>query len=161
MMNSPEKTMSLAVGDNLPEIVIPLDLGREQLFIDMAHSTCGGKLQFAPPNIHNDLEFAKLQGLTMPVYDGLIATAAMESALRLHFGEGYVSGGRLMTKFIRPHLITNDGDRLRLNMSISSVTREGDAERFGIDLKGYDKNNALVVVGEASALVAASGAASS
>ncbi len=65
-------TRDLPVGHQFLWITKLMTRERMAVFSDMEHSTCVGYLQMAPPNIHNDLEFAQSEGFPALVADGLI-----------------------------------------------------------------------------------------
>ena len=67
-------TRELPVGHEFPPVTKLMALERMVVFSDMEHSTCAGHFQLAPPNIHNDLEFAHSEGFPSLVADGLITT---------------------------------------------------------------------------------------
>jgi 3-hydroxybutyryl-CoA dehydratase len=70
-----------------------------------AHDTVirnDGKFHVAPPNIHNDDEFAKGQGLSAIIADGMISTNWLYGFVLDTFGETFLRRGALRTKYVRP-----------------------------------------------------------
>jgi len=143
-------TRDLPVGHQFPPITKPMSSERMAVFSDMEHSTCAGCLQLAPPNIHNDLEFAQSEGFPSLVADGLITTHWVEAAMRDLFGVGYYKGGKLMTKYIRPVYVD---DEVTIKLVLKEKVPEGDTMRFNLELNCLNQKGELVAVGTASALV--------
>ena len=145
-----EITRDLPVGYQFPAITKPMTKERMVVFSDMEHSTCAGHLQLAPPNIHNDLEFAQSEGFPSLVADGLITTHWVEATMRDLFGMGYYKGGKLMTKYIRPVYVD---DEVTMKLVLKEKVPEGDAMRFNLEVNCFNQSGDLVTVGTASALV--------
>lgn len=53
-------------------------------------------------NIHTDVEYARQQGLTAPVVDGMLSVNYLSSMLVRAFGRAYLEHGELRAKFIKP-----------------------------------------------------------
>ena len=143
-------TRELPVGHEFPPVTKPMTLERMVVFSDMEHSTCAGHFQLAPPNIHNDLEFAHSEGFPSLVADGLITTHWVEATMRDLFGVGYYKGGKLMTKYIRPVYVN---DEITMKLTITEKILEGDNIRFNLEINCFNQFDELVTVGTASALV--------
>lgn len=143
----------LSAGYEFPPVTRAMTLERMSVYSDMEHSnTAGpaGRLQLAPKNIHNDHAFARGEGFPAPIADGVILTAWIEAELRELFGAGYVKGGRLMTKFVRPMFA---GDSITIKMTLKEKVAEGNATRFNLDILCYNQKNDLVSVAAGSGLV--------
>lgn len=145
-----EITRDLPVGHQFSSITKPMTRERMEVFSDMEHSTCAGYFQLAPPNIHNDLEFAQREGFPNLVADGLITTYWVEAVMRDLFGVGYYRGGKLMTKYIRPVYVD---DEITINLVLKEKVPESDAMRFNLEINCFNQKGELVTVGTASALV--------
>ncbi len=65
-------------------------------------SAAKGELAQVGSNIHTDEAYARSQGLSAIIADGMIMTNWASSMLVEHFGMGYVERGELRTKFIKP-----------------------------------------------------------
>ena len=143
-------TRDLPVGHQFLWITKPMTGERMAVFSDMEHSTCAGYLQLAPPNIHNDLEFAQSEGFPNLVADGLITTHWVDATMRDLFGVGYYRGGKLMTKYIRP---VYADDEITIKLVLKEKVPEGDTMRFNLDINCFNQKDELVTVGTASALV--------
>ncbi len=145
-----EITRDLPVGHQFPSITKLMTEERMTVFSDMEHSTCAGYFQLAPPNIHNDLEFAQNEGFPTLVADGLITTHWVEATMRDLFGAGYYKGGKLMTKYIRPVYVN---DEVTIKLVLKEKVPEGDTMRLNLEINCFNQNDELVTVGSASALV--------
>ena len=143
-------TRDLQVGYQFPPITKLMTEERMAVFSDMEHSTCAGYFQLAPPNIHNDLEFAQSEGFPSLVADGLITTHWVEATMRDLFGVGYYKGGKLMTKYIRPVYVN---DEITMKLTITEKIPEDDNIRFTLEVNCFNQFDELVTVGTASALV--------
>ncbi len=148
-----ENMKDLPIGYEFPAASYVMTQERMTIYTDMVQSCTegpAGVLRIAPSNIHNDLEFAKGQGLPAPIGDGVIMTAWAETELRKRFGVGYMKGGRLMNKFIKPVFA---GDTVAIKFTIKDKVPQGEATKLVMDVNMYNQKGDLVVVGEAAALV--------
>ncbi len=143
-------TKDLPIGYEFSPITKVMTHERMAVFSDMEHSTCAGHFQLAPPNIHNDLEFAKGEGFPNLVADGLITTHWVEAYLRDLFGVGYYRGGKLATKYIRP---VYANDEVTVSLVLKEKIPEGRLTRFNLEVNCFNQKRELVTVGTASALV--------
>ncbi len=143
-------TKDIPLGHQFPPITKLMTYERMAVFSDMEHSTCAGHFQLAPPNIHNDLDFAQSEGFPNLVADGLITTHWVDAMMRDLFGVGYYKGGKLMTKYIRPVYVE---DEITIKLVLKEKVPEGDAMRFNLDISCFNQKDELVTVGMASALV--------
>ncbi|MFC1916830.1 MaoC family dehydratase [Chloroflexota bacterium] len=143
-------TRDLPIGHQFPPITKPMTKERMAVFSDMEHSTCVGYFQLAPPNIHNDLEFAQNEGFPALVADGLITTHWVEAVMRDLFGVGYYKGGKLVTKYIRP---VYADDEVTIKLVLKEKVPEGDTVRFNLEISCVNQKDELVTFGTASALV--------
>jgi 3-hydroxybutyryl-CoA dehydratase len=65
-------------------------------------SAASGELAQVGANIHTDDDYARTQGLTAVIADGMIMTNWCSEMMVRHFGMDYLSRGELRTKFIKP-----------------------------------------------------------
>ncbi|MFQ5860715.1 MAG: MaoC family dehydratase [Dehalococcoidia bacterium] len=143
-------TKDIPVGYQLPPVTKVMSQERMSVYSDMEEANVRGRMELAPTNIHKDPEFARAQGLPGTIADGLISTAWTEAVLRDFFGEGYLQGGRLMTKFIKPVFA---GDILTLKATVTERTPEGEALRLVLEFAWENQRGEPVTVGTASGLV--------
>ncbi len=144
----------LPIGYEFPPVTRVMTLERMALYIDMETSaTTGphGTLRVAPKNIHNDVQYARSFGLANPIADGVISSAWVEGVLLDMFGTGYLKGGKVLTKFIKP--IFAD-DVLTIKMTLKEKVPEGDATRFVLDITLTNQKGDVVVAGSGGGLVA-------
>ena len=143
----------LAVGHEFRPVTHDMTQGRMSIFSDMEHSNTAGpgrRVQLAPRNIHNNLECARSEGLPSTIADGVISTAWIEAQLRKLFGTGYLKGGRLMTKFIKPVFA---GDTITIKMTLKDKVPEDSATRLVLDILCYNPKGDVVTVASGSGLV--------
>jgi 3-hydroxybutyryl-CoA dehydratase len=69
---------------------------------DGLESALADRLVVAGPNIHTDDQFARANGLPGRVADGMISTNWLSNILLGAFGDAYLAGGRLRTRYRRP-----------------------------------------------------------
>ena len=143
-------TKDLPAGHQFPPITKLMTRERMAVFSDMEQSTCAGYFQLAPPNIHNDVEFAQSEGFPALVADGLITTHWVEATMRDLFGVGYYKGGKLMTKYIRPVYVD---DEVTIRLVLKEKIPEGTTTRFNLEINCFNQKDELVTVGTASALI--------
>ncbi|MBI2305177.1 MAG: hypothetical protein HYU86_10610 [Chloroflexi bacterium] len=140
----------LAVGYQFPSRKKLMTQERMTKYIDYLFSTWQDKLVSSGSNIHTDDVFAKSQGLPGTVADGMIPTVWFSTYLTELFGEGYVKGGKLMNKYIKPMLAN---DTITMHIRIKERLAEGAAVRYNMDVWCDNQQGETVVVGSASAAV--------
>ena len=143
----------LPIGHEFPPVTHSMTQERMSTFSDMEHSNTagpGGRLQLAPRNIHNNLDFARNEGLPNTIADGTITTAWIEAQMRELFGAGYMKGGKLMTKYIKPVFA---GDTITIRMTLKNKVVEDSATRIVLDILSYNQKGELVTVASGSGLV--------
>jgi hypothetical protein len=92
------------VGDELPAITRRMTRERIRWYADALLSTSEPELtaMIAGANVHTDDEFARAEGLSGIISDGMISTNWLSSVLIAAFGQNYLTRGSLQTKYIRP-----------------------------------------------------------
>lgn len=65
-------------------------------------STATGKLAKVGDNIHTDDAFARGQGLSGAILDGMVSTNWCQTMLLDYFGVDFIERGALRTKYIKP-----------------------------------------------------------
>ncbi len=146
-------TSDLPIGHEFPPVTHSMTQERMSTFSDMEHSNTagpGGRLQLAPRNIHNNLDFARHEGLPNTIADGLITTAWIEARMRELFGTGYIRGGKLTSKYIKPVFA---GDTITIKMTLKDKATEGTATRLTLEILSYNQKGDLVTVSTGSGLV--------
>jgi acyl dehydratase len=132
----------IRVGEALPPLTKPIS----QRQID-----CYSGVR--PRSIHTDPDWAREKGFRAPLAQGMMSTAYVSEMMVALLGEGFVEGGRMAVKFIKPVFA---GDTLTLH----GVVREkqaADAGRTRVVVEVWCENQEGVktMVGEASGLAAA------
>ena len=92
------------VGDELAPITRRMTRERMRWYADALLGTSEPEPapMIAEANVHTDDEFAKGEGLSGIISDGMISTNWISSVLLSGFGRAYLERGRLQTKFIKP-----------------------------------------------------------
>ncbi|MDP3064508.1 MAG: MaoC family dehydratase [Chloroflexota bacterium] len=143
-------TRDLAVGYEFPSRVKTITLERANVYADLHLSTAEMRFMVHPKSIYNDDAFAKRHGLPGPVVAGMTYATLVSAMLVDLFGEGYVKGGKLHTKFIK---LVRPGDALTLRAIVTDKAKEGSAVRFNLEVRCENQRGEPVLVGTASALV--------
>ena len=102
--------------------------------------------------IHTDYEAAAREGLPAPVAIGPQIAALTFRQMRLCFGMGWMVGGRHDLTFRKPVFVT---DFCVARGVVTQTAREGDRLRVHCDVWVENQKQDKVIVGTASALVAA------
>jgi acyl dehydratase len=117
------------------------------------HPMLYGQGAWPHKNIHSDGEAARAEGLTEPVGSAPTFFAMVTRAMMTCFGEGWVVGGRMSVKMIKPvyarNFVTAKG-------RLTEKLPEGASVRYVFDVWVENEAHEKVVVGTASALVPAS-----
>jgi acyl dehydratase len=141
-------TLDLEAGAMLPVKQVVVTPERVQWYGDGMHSAATGELRRAGQNIHTDAEYAKGQGLTTAIADGMMSTAWISSVLLKAFGRHYLERGELRTKYIKP---TNVGIRLRVLARVRERNEQGDGSvRFVLDVWTEDEAGVRLTDGDAA-----------
>ena len=105
-----------------------------------------------PRSIHTDPDWARQKGFRAPLAQGMMSTAYVSEMMVAFLGEGFVQGGRMAVKFIKPVFV---GDTLTLNGVVRDM-QPAEAGRMRIEVEVWCENQDGVktMVGEASGLAA-------
>jgi acyl dehydratase len=137
----------LQVGSTIRGRELVVTPERVQWYGDGMHSAATGEMRRAGQNIHTDAEYAKGQGLTTAIADGMMSTAWISSMLLATFGRDYLENGELRTKYIKT---TDVGIRLKvLGRVREREEKAGGAVRFGIDVWTEDEAGTRLTDGDA------------
>ena len=129
---------AIAIGQALPPLAKPI----AQRQID-----CYSGVR--PHSIHTDPEWAQKKGFAAPLAQGMMSTAYVSEMMVQLLGEGFVKGGRMTVKFIKPVLV---GDTLTLHGCVKAKHDEGERTRVVVELWCENQNGEKTMVGEASGL---------
>lgn len=105
-------------GTELPHLLRTMTAERMRWYADVLETVSLGLDQpvIAPQNIHTDDHLARANGLPGRVADGMISTNWISTLLADTFGDHYLEGGRLRTRYVRP--IFND-ERIEVVMRVA------------------------------------------
>jgi 3-hydroxybutyryl-CoA dehydratase len=133
---------------------------RMRWYADVLHTLAANSQEplGAGSNIHTDDAVARANGLPSRVADGMVSTNWLSSALTEAFGEGYLHGGALRTRFLRPIF---EDERIEVVIRVSGRrTPEGGEdgrERVDADVACVKADGTVATSGTASAWVLGSG----
>jgi 3-hydroxybutyryl-CoA dehydratase len=139
--------MDLQIGSMLAFRELVVTPERVQWYGDGMHSAATGELRRAGQNIHTDTDYARGQGLTTAIADGMMSTAWISSMLLRTFGRDYLERGELRTKYIKPTAVG-----ILLKVLGRVVEREAQADgtvRFVIDVWTEDRAGVMLTNGDA------------
>ena len=142
-------TKDMSIGSKLP--TDPFNLSRES--IASFHYVISGieaSDKGLKDSIHLDPEFARSVGLPDVIADGAQTSAEISRILTDYFGDGFLEGGCLFTKFIKP---VYPDYTLKVDIQIEGKSEEGDAVRYDMDISCTNQDDLLVLVGNATAWV--------
>jgi 3-hydroxybutyryl-CoA dehydratase len=107
-----------------------------------------GAFHIAGPTIHNDDAFAKKQGLSAIIADGMISTNWIYGFLVDVFGAPFLERGELSTKFVKP---TFEDQKVRTCARIRAAIPDGPgATRYDLEVWCEDDTGAVLTVGAAA-----------
>jgi acyl dehydratase len=144
-MTSP---LDLQVGSMLPLKEVMITPERVQWYGDGMHSAATGKLMRAGENIHTDVDYAKGQGLTTAIADGMMSTAWINGVLTKAFGRDYLENGELRTKYIKT---TDVGIKLKILAKVRERENKPNGNvRFVLDVWTEDQAGVKLTDGDAA-----------
>lgn len=139
--------LDLQVGSTIRGRELVVTPERVQWYGDGMHSAATGELRRAGQNIHTDAEYAKGQGLTTAIADGMMSTAWISSMMLATFGRDYLENGELRTKYIKP---TDVGIKLKvLGRVREREQKPGGVVRLIIDVWTENEAGAKLTDGDA------------
>ena len=105
-----------------------------------------------PRSIHTDPEWARAKGFPAPLAQGMMSTGYVSQLMVDFLGEGFVQGGRMSVKFIKPVVV---GDTLTVHGVVRDLVAEGADTRVIVEVWCENQSGVKTMVGEASGLVRA------
>jgi 3-hydroxybutyryl-CoA dehydratase len=105
-------------GTELPRVLRTMTAERMRWYSDALMTVTAGATEplAAGLNIHTDDAIAQANGLRGRVADGMISTNWISTFLADAFGENYLEGGSLRTRYVRP---IYEDDRIEVVVRIS------------------------------------------
>lgn len=109
----------------LPRLVRTMTAERMRWYADALATVEKGGTEpvVAPPNIHTDDELARANGLPGRIADGMVSTNWISTLLTDAFGERYLAGGSLRTRYVRPIF---EDDRIEVVVRITGTNTRPD-----------------------------------
>ena len=128
----------IRIGDELPPLTKPISQRQIECYSGVR-----------PRSIHTDPEWARAKGFAAPLAQGMMSTAYVSEMMVAFLGEGFVQGGRMAVKFIKPVLV---GDTLTLHGCVRGTLPEGERTRIEVEVWCENQDGVKTMVGEASGL---------
>jgi 3-hydroxybutyryl-CoA dehydratase len=108
-------------------------------------------LILAGPNIHTDDHLARDNGLRGRVADGMVSTNWISTVLTDTFGELYLEGGSLQTRYIRPIF---EDDNIEVVVRVTGRNPDsGFGERLTLDVSCVKDDGEVATAGTATVRV--------
>ena len=105
-----------------------------------------------PRSIHTDPDWARAKGFPAPLAQGMMSTGYVSQMMVDFLGEGFVEGGRMSVKFIKPVIV---GDTLTLHGVVRDLVPEGADTRVVVEVWCENQDGVKTMVGEASGIARA------
>lgn len=128
----------LEVGQSLP----PLSRTLSQRQIDMYSGV-------RPSSIHTDPDWAKAKGFHTTIAQGMMSTAYVSTMMTQAVGKGFVVGGQMDAKFLRPVFC---GDTLTATGTIDGFSREDDRVRVHVTVAAHNQRGEQTLAATSSGL---------
>ena len=144
-------TASFEVGAELFGPARVMTVERIEWYDSAMLSAAKGEIAQVGANIHTDEDFARSQGLTAVIADGMIMTNWCSEMMVRYFGMDYLGRGELRTKFIKPvYLKQTVHVRGRV---LSADAGEDGTKVYKLDVWCEDENGIKVTDGDARVVV--------
>lgn len=130
----------LTPGQSLP----PLERTLSQRQIDIYSGV-------KPFSIHTDPDWAEAKGFHTTIAQGMMSTAYVSTLMTQSVGEGFVVGGAMDCKFLRPVFC---GDTLTVTGTVDGFTRENDRIRAHVTVAAHNRDGVQTMAGTASGFCA-------
>jgi acyl dehydratase len=132
---------TIRVGFELPPLTKPISQRRIDCYSGVR-----------PRSIHTDPDWARQKGFRAPLAQGMMSTAYVSEMMVAFLGEGFIQGGRMAVKFIKPVYV---GDTLTMR-GVVRDKQPADAghTRVAVEFWCENQDGVKTMVGEASGLAA-------
>jgi 3-hydroxybutyryl-CoA dehydratase len=144
-------------GQELPRLQRTMTAERMRWYSDALETVTLGATApvLAGPNIHTDDGLARANGLPGRVADGMVSTNWISTLLTDTFGERYLEGGSLRTRYVRP---IYEDERIEVVVRITERRTGADGrERLVADVACVKSDGEIATAGEATVPVAPGG----
>ncbi len=129
---------ALEVGQVLP----PLTRNLQQRQIDIYSGV-------KPLSIHTDEDWARAKGFRTTIAQGMMSTAYVSNLVTIAVGEGFVVGGRMDARFLRPVFC---GDTLEVTATAAGFSRENDQIRVHMTVTAFNQSGEQTLAATSGAL---------
>lgn len=102
-----------------------------------------------PHSIHTDEAWAQAKGLRTTIAQGMMSTAYVSTLMTAAVGQGFVVGGRMDARFLRPVFC---GDTLEITGTVAGFTQEGDHVRVHVIAMACNQRGEQTLAATASGL---------
>lgn len=127
-----------------------IDLSYDRMLLLTENLDSGFKKYAKGPNIHTDDAAAKAAGFSRRVVPGIQSYSFISEMLSQFFGMGWITGGKLDLKFIRPFLV---GEEITCEAEVTKTFAIEKSEQCFAELAVHCKNAAGDIVSAGSARV--------
>jgi 3-hydroxybutyryl-CoA dehydratase len=136
-------------GTELARLTRTMTAERMRWYSDALETLTAGAshLLAAGPNIHTDDDVAKANGLSGRVADGMISTNWISTLLADTFGDAYLAGGSLRTRYVRP---IYEDERIEVVVKIVGVEYYPNGERLTADVVCLKPDGEVATAGVAT-----------
>ena len=100
-----------------------------------------------PRSIHTDTSWAEAKGFRTTLAQGMMSTAYVSEMMTALLGEGFVQGGTMAVKFIKP---VYADDTLTVHGTVVEKTSENGATRITVEVWAENQHGDKTMVGTAS-----------
>jgi len=129
---------AIAIGQELPPLVKELTQRKIDIYSGVR-----------PRSIHTDAAWAEAKGFRAPLAQGMMSTAYVSELMTSLLGEGFIQGGSMAVKFIKPVYVD---DTLTIRGTVVDKTPEQGATRVTVEVWAENQRGEKTMVGTASGL---------
>lgn len=140
-------------GRELPRLQRTMTAERMRWYSDALETVTLGATApvLAGPNIHTDDALARANGLPGRVADGMVSTNWISTLLTDAFGERYLEGGSLRTRYVRPIF---EDERIEVVVRITERRTASDgSDHLVAEVACVKSDGEIATVGEATVAV--------
>ena len=144
-------------GRELPRLRRTMTAERMRWYSDALETVTLGAAApvLAGPNIHTDDSLARANGLPGRVADGMVSTNWISTLLTDTFGDGYLEGGSLRTRYVRPIF---EDERIEVVVRITDRRTAADgSDHLVAEVACVKSDGEIATAGEATVAVAGGG----
>jgi len=102
-----------------------------------------------PLSIHTDEEWARAKGFRTTIAQGMMSTAYVSTLMTTAIGEGFVVGGSMDARFLRPVYC---GDTLVVTGTVAGFSRDKDRTRVHVTVTAHNQGGEQTLAATGSAL---------